>query len=136
MVHNGVEYALLQSYAEGFHLLHDGAYKNLNLETISRIWMHGSIIRSWILNLTHAIFKRDQAFDAIDGAIQESGMGAWTVQEAHKQKVPTVLLEDAIELRAWSRKTGGNYATKLVALLRHQFGGHRVVTKKVKKGKV
>lgn len=130
MVHNGIEYALLQAYAEGFHLLHDGRYKDLDLETITRVWSHGSIIRSWILDLAHKIFKNDQEFAQIEGAIQESGMGAWTIEEAYAQKVPTVLIENAHEIRAWSRKTGGNYATKLVALLRHEFGGHRVTIQK------
>lgn len=129
MVHNGIEYALLQAYSEGFHLLHAGAYKDLDLETTSRVWSHGSIVRSWILDLAHAVFKRDQKFENVDGAIQESGMGAWTVQEAYKQKVPVVLSEDALDIRAWSRETGGNYATKLVALLRYEFGGHRVIKK-------
>lgn len=126
MVHNGIEYALLEAYAEGFHLLHSGSYKNLDLETITQVWSHGSIIRSWILDLAHAVFKRDQNFDNVDGAIQESGMGAWTIQEAYAQKIPALLIEDALEIRAWSRQSGGNYATKLVALLRHEFGGHSI----------
>jgi len=132
MVHNGIEYAVLQAYAEGFHILHEGAYKNLDLEMVSHVWSHGSIIRSWILDLAHSIFKRDQKFENVDGAIQESGMGAWTVQEAYKQKIPAVLLKDALDIRGWSRDTGGNYATKLVALLRHEFGGHSVIKKEKK----
>lgn len=133
MIHNGIEYALLQSYAEGFDLLRNGSYTDLDLEKITQVWSHGSIIRSWILDLSHAIFKRDQLLESVSGEVHESGTGQWTVQEAYKQKIPTVLIEDALEIREWSRKTGGNYATKVVALLRHEFGGHALG--KVKKGK-
>lgn len=133
MVHNGIEYALLQSYAEGFNLLHHGSYKNLDLEEISRVWSHGSIIRSWILDLAHQIFKHDQKLDSVGGEIQESGTGRWTVDEAYAKKVPTVLIEDALDIREWSRTSGGDYATKLVALLRHEFGGHAVTKSKKRK---
>ncbi|OQA36404.1 MAG: 6-phosphogluconate dehydrogenase, NAD(+)-dependent, decarboxylating [Candidatus Dependentiae bacterium ADurb.Bin331] len=124
MVHNGIEYALLQSYAEGLQLLNEGEFKDLDLAKITNIWQHGSIIRSWILELTHEILKKDQKLEKISGTIAESGTGSWTVEEAHKQKVPVKLIEDALEIRAWSRESGGNYATKLVALMRNAFGGH------------
>ncbi len=134
MVHNGIEYAMLQAYAEGFHLLHQGSFSNIDLELVTRVWGHGSIIRSWILHLAHTIFKKDQKFEAISGQIQESGTGFWTVQEAQAKHIPIPLIEKALEVRAWSRATGGNYATKIVALLRHKFGGHSVT--KLKKAKV
>lgn len=133
MVHNGIEYALLQAYAEGLQLLHEGEFKELDLAKITTIWQHGSIIRSWILELTHEILKKDQQLEAVSGSIAESGTGAWTVEEARKQKVPVKLIENALQIRAWSRETGGNYATKLVALLRLAFGGHVLGTKKTTK---
>lgn len=126
MVHNGIEYALLQAYAEGFHMLHDGEFKNLDLEKISNVWQHGSIIRSWILELAHDVFTQDQDFKNISGAIGENATGQWTVDEAKKQQIPVDMIERALALRALSRQSGGNYATKLVALLRKQFGGHPV----------
>jgi len=126
MVHNGIEYALLQSYAQGLQLLKEGEYKQLDLVHITAVWNKAAIIRSYILELTHTILAHDQKLDAISGAVEETGMGAWTVQEAHKQQVPVTLIEQAVKIRAWSRKTGGNYATKLVALLRNAFGGHGV----------
>lgn len=126
MVHNGIEYALLQAYAEGFHLLKDGRFKDLDLEKISDVWRHGSIIRSWILDLSHEIFKTDQVFKNISGSIGENLTGQWTVDEAKKQQVPVEMIERALAVRAWSRQSGGNYATKMVALLRKQFGGHPV----------
>ena len=131
MIHNGIEYAVLQSYAEGFNLLDNGSYNNLDLEKISKVWSHGSIIRSWILDLAHKIFKKDQELDSVGGQIQESGTGRWVVEEAYAKKIPAVLIEDALTIREWSRTTGGNYATKVVALLRHAFGGHAIT--KIKK---
>lgn len=128
MVHNGIEYALLQSYAEGFQLIKEGSFKNeeLNLEKISFIWKNGSVIRSWILKLAHDVFSQDQKFSAISGAIEESGTGKWAVQEANAHKVQVHLIEESLKIRAWSRDTGGNYGTKIVAMLRHAFGGHAV----------
>jgi len=126
MVHNGIEYALLEAYAEGFHMLKEGEFKTLDLEKISHVWQNGSIVRSWILNLAHEVFKNDQNFEKISGSIGENLTGQWTVDEAKKQNIPVELIERSLALRAWSRQSGGNYATKLVALLRNQFGGHPV----------
>ncbi len=124
MIHNGIEYALLQAYAEGFHLLKDGRYKNLDLDAIADLWGHGSIIRSYILELIKTILSRHPDFTAISGAVDYTGMGSWTVDEAHEQKIPVTLIEDALRIRELSQITGGDFATKLVALLRHEFGGH------------
>lgn len=128
MVHNGIEYALLQGYAEGFQLLKEGTFKDapLDLEEISKLWNHGSIIRSYLLELAHNVYKKDQDFTQVSGEIAEGGTGKWTVQEAHEHAIPVPLIEQSLAIRAESRKTGGNYATKLVALLRNQFGGHAV----------
>lgn len=134
MIHNGIEYALLEAYAEGFHLLKDGFYDNLDLSQISNLWNHGSIIRSWILELAHQIFIEDLHLENITGSIQESGTGKWTVEEAHQKGVPVPIIEEALRIRAWSRQTGGNYATKLVALLRQAFGGHALVFKEKREG--
>jgi 6-phosphogluconate dehydrogenase len=130
MVHNGIEYALLQAYAEGFHLLKHGYYKDLDLAKISHVWNNGSVIRSWILQLAHEIFIKDQDFTDIRGTIAESGTGRWTVEEAHRFHIPVKLIEDALMIRALSRETGGDYATKIVALLRNKFGGHPVEKEK------
>jgi len=129
MVHNGIEYAVLQSYADGFHLLKEGHYKDLDLAAIAQAWNHGSIIRSWICELTHNVLERDQEFANVSGEIAESGTGRWTVDEAHKEGVPVPLIERALQVRQESRKCGGDYATKLVALLRQEFGGHAVKKK-------
>lgn len=126
MVHNAIEYALLEAYGEGMQLLKEGSFKDpqLDLEEISRIWQHGSIIRSWILELLHTILERDQELDKVIGEIDETGTGRWAVENAQKNNVPVPVISKALEVRAQSRNTGGNYATKLVALARHEFGGH------------
>ena len=131
MIHNGIEYALLQAYAEGFSVLKQGSYPSLDLEVIANIWNHGAVIRSWILELAHNIFEHDQDFNHVSGQIMQNGTGKWTVQEAHEKHIPVTLIENAVNIREWSQRTGGDYATKIVALLRNQFGGHAV--KKVTK---
>jgi 6-phosphogluconate dehydrogenase len=128
MVHNGIEYALLQAYAEGFQLLKEGSFKEsaLDLEEISRMWSSGSIIRSWILELAHDVFVRDQKLENISGEIGELGTGRWMAEEAHARNIPVPALDAALKVRTESRETGGNYASKVVAMLRHAFGGHAV----------
>lgn len=126
MVHNGIEYGIMQAYAEGLHLIKEGSFKDnhLDLEEVTRIWMHGSVIRSWLLELTHDIVCRDQELTAISGQVEESGMGKWTSQDAQKHNIPLPVIDESLKVRAWSRETGGNYATKIVSLLRNAFGGH------------
>jgi len=132
MVHNGIEYGLLQAYAEGFQLIKEGSFKNYNpdLEQISRIWNNGAVIRSWILDLAHTIFEQDQEFHKISGRIGQNGTGKWCVENADENNIPVPVIQAALKVRALSEQTGGNYATKLVALLRHAFGGHPLGNKK------
>ena len=131
MVHNAIEYGILQSYAEGFHLLKDGQYKNLDLQKIATTWQNGSVIRSWLLNLAKNIFTKNIDVSSFDGKIAQGGTGKWAVEEAEKQNVTFSVIKESLQVRNESQKTGGNYATKLVALLRNQFGGHEA--KKIKK---
>lgn len=128
MVHNGIEYGLLQAYAEGFHLLKSGTFNDVHfdLEKIASLWNHGSVIRSWILELVHDVMKEDQELKNIAGNIASTGMGTWTVEQAHKLSIPVNVIEESLKVREWSEKTGGNYATKIVAMLRNKFGGHAV----------
>jgi 6-phosphogluconate dehydrogenase len=132
MVHNGIEYGLLQAYAEGFALIKSGTFKkdDLDLAQISELWNHGSVIRSFILELAHNIFAHDQQFDSVSGEIAESGMGLWTVEDADRNQIAVPVIKRALDVRAWSRTTGGDDATKIVALLRQQFGGHAIKTLK------
>lgn len=126
MVHNGIEYGLLQAYAEGFSLLHHQThFSSFDLQKIATLWNHGSIIRSWLLELTAQTFKEhSQSLENIGGAIQEGGTGRWTLQDAEKQHLSMPVLEAALKVREESRKIGGNYSTALISLLRNAFGGH------------
>jgi 6-phosphogluconate dehydrogenase len=126
MVHNGIEYGLLQAYAEGFQLIKEGDFKKYDpdLEQISRIWSNGAIIRSYILDLAHAIFEQDQELRSISGYVAQNGTGKWAAESAQENDIPVPVLQAALKVRGESEQTGGNYATKIVALLRHAFGGH------------
>ncbi len=126
MVHNGIEYGLLQAYAEGFQLIKEGDLKKYDpdLEQISRIWSNGAIIRSYILDLAHTIFEQDQELRSISGYIGQNGTGQWAAEDAQENNISVPVLQAALKVRAESEQTGGNYATKIVALLRHAFGGH------------
>lgn len=130
MIHNGIEYGMLQAYAEGFHLLREGDYKDLDLEQIAKLWQHGAVIRSWLLDLTHDVFKEDQNLGSIDGKIQEGGTGAWNLENAQKNHIPVPVLQASLDVRKESRETGGNFATKLIQMIRHGFGGHKVEVKR------
>ncbi len=132
-VHNGIEYGLMEAYAEGLHLIKDGVFKKnaIDLEELTRIWQVSSIIRSFLLELTHRVMAQDQELHAMSGQVAEGGTGKWTVEQAHESDIPVPVIEAALKVREWSRQTGGNYATKVIAMMRHEFGGHAVT--KIKK---
>lgn len=134
MIHNGIEYGLLQAYAEGFQLIKEGSFAadQINLEQLSNLWDTSAVIRSWILQLAEQVFSKDQQFNTISGCIDQGGTGQWSVDEAKKHNISVPVIKNALQVREWSCKTGGNYATKLVALLRNKFGGHKVHLKGVK----
>lgn len=129
MVHNGIEYALLQGYSEGFHILREGPYKDLDLAAISTIWQNGSVIRSWILALAQSVFEQDQQLTHVNGHIDENKTGRWTLEAANELNIPVPAIKAALDSRSFSRETGGNFATKVVAMLRNAFGGHAVKRK-------
>lgn len=125
MIHNGIEYGLLQAYAEGFHLLKaNKQYQHLDLAAIAHLWNHGSIIRSWICSLSADVLHKDQSLELVSGRIGENSTGKWTQDEAKTLNVDVPVLDAALKVRADSRLSGGNFTTKLVALLRNAFGGH------------
>lgn len=126
MVHNGIEYGILEAYAEGFQLLKEGSFKESKLDVaqISRVWQHGSVIRSFLLGLAQDFFAKDQKLDTIRGEVTEGGTGKWTVEEAQKNRIAVPVIEESLKVRAWSRDTGGNYATRVIQMFRHAFGGH------------
>lgn len=124
MTHNAIEYGILQAYAEGFCLLKEGYYKNLDFKKISNVWLNGSVIRSWILELAHEV--NIDNLEKISGEIEEGGTGLWAMEEASKHNLKLPLIDQALKTRQWSRESGGNFVTKFIALLRNKFGGHKV----------
>jgi 6-phosphogluconate dehydrogenase len=125
MVHNGIEYGLLQAYGEGFEILHASDY-DLDLHEISRLWLQGSVIRSWLLELAERAFDQDGTDLAhIKGYVEDSGEGRWTVFDAIDQDVPAPVLTLSLLARFASRQDE-SYSAKVIAALRNQFGGHAI----------
>jgi 6-phosphogluconate dehydrogenase len=130
MVHNGIEYGLMQAYAEGFEILHTkqdlgGQPVSLDLHQIAEIWRFGSVVRSWLLDLTARALESDPDLSAIKGWVADSGEGRWTVAEAIDLDVPAPVITQSLYMRFISRE-GESYAAKLLAAMRQQFGGHAV----------
>ena len=126
MVHNGIEYGMMQAYAEGFEILHASDYK-LDLHGIAHIWNHGSVVRSWLLELAERAFESDQDLTHLKGWVADSGEGRWTVQEAIDRDVPAPVITTALIMRLRSRQDD-SYGGKVLAALRNEFGGHAVKT--------
>ena len=125
MVHNGIEYGLMQAYAEGFELMYHSEFP-LDLREISGIWRYGSVVRSWLLELLHEAFEQQgSGLEQIEGYVEDSGEGRWTITEAIDTAVPTPVIAAALFARFSSRQDI-NFAAKVAAALRNQFGGHAV----------
>jgi 6-phosphogluconate dehydrogenase len=126
MVHNGIEYGLMQAYAEGFEIMHASDY-DLDLARISGIWRNGSVVRSWLLDLLHDALSKNPDFTGIKDWVADSGEGRWTVQEAIDHDVPAPVITLALQARFRSRQDA-SYGAKVLAALRNEFGGHAVKT--------
>jgi 6-phosphogluconate dehydrogenase len=125
MVHNGIEYGLMQAYAEGFEIMGAADEFDLDLHEIAAIWRYGSVVRSWLLELTERALRPGSGFEDIKGAVTDSGEGRWTVEEAIARAVPAPAISAALYARFASRQED-SFANKLLAALRNQFGGHAV----------
>ena len=128
MVHNGIEYALLQGYAEGFELLNARRAFKLDLKKIAHLWNQGSVIRSWLLELAEDAFAKDPELESVRGYVQDSGEGRWTVAEAIENDVPAPIITLSLLERLRSRQ-GESFSAKVIAALRDEFGGHGVKKK-------
>ena len=128
MIHNGIEYGLMQAYAEGFEIMHAKKDFDLDLEQVAQIWRYGSVVRSWLLDLTAEALSKDHELSGIDGWVADSGEGRWTVAEAIDLDVPAPIITLSLQQRLISRQTE-SYAAKLLAAMRNEFGGHAVKTK-------
>jgi 6-phosphogluconate dehydrogenase len=124
MVHNGIEYGLMQAYAEGFEIMKTAPFK-LDLHNIAAIWGHGSVVRSWLLELLESALKGDTDLHSIKGWVEDSGEGRWTVQAAIDQDVPAPIITLSLQTRFRSRQAE-SYGAKILAALRNQFGGHAI----------
>ena len=126
MIHNGIEYGLMQAYAEGYEILHASKnFPELDLAAIGELWQHGSVVRSWLNELAVAAFRKDPGLDRLKGWVADSGEGRWTVQEAIDVDVPAPVITLSLLMRFRSRQED-SFSAKVLAALRNEFGGHAV----------
>jgi 6-phosphogluconate dehydrogenase len=127
MVHNGIEYGMMQAYAEGFALLRGKTEFGLDLAAVAEMWRHGSVVRSWLLDLSAEFLAEDAALDGIEPVVADSGEGRWTAREAIEQGIPAPVMSLALMMR-FASQGRGDYADRLLAMMRKGFGGHGVKT--------
>ena len=125
MVHNGVEYAMLQAYAEGYEILHASQDFTFDLRQIAKLWNHGSVVRSWLNELAERALARDGRLSGVRGYVEDSGEGRWTIEEALRLDVPAPVITLSLLARLRSRQEE-SFGAKLIAALRHEFGGHAI----------
>lgn len=125
MIHNGVEYGMLQAYAEGYEILHASKDFKLDLHKIAAVWNQGSVVRSWLNELAEIAFEKDNDLKDLRGYVEDSGEGRWTVQEAIDLDVPAPIITLSLLTRLRSRQTD-SFSAKVIAALRNEFGGHAV----------
>lgn len=125
MIHNGIEYGMMQAYAEGFALLRGKTAFNLDLAQIAELWRHSSVVRSWLLDLTADFLQDDQTLDTSSPVVADSGEGRWTVEESIAQGVPTPVLAMALYMR-FASQDNESYANRMLSMMRNAFGGHTI----------
>ena len=125
MVHNGIEYGMMQAFAEGFALMKGKSDFDLDMSDIAELWRHGSVVRSWLLDLSADFLAKDQALDSIEPYVSDSGEGRWTVLESVEQGVPTPVMSLSLMMR-FATQGKNDYAAKMLAKMRQGFGGHAI----------
>jgi 6-phosphogluconate dehydrogenase len=125
MIHNGIEYGMLQAYAEGYEILHASKEFKLDMHKIAAVWNHGSVVRSWLNELAELAFEKDGELSDLRGYVEDSGEGRWTVQEAIDLDVPAPVITLSLLTRLRSRQSD-SFSAKVIAALRNEFGGHAV----------
>lgn len=126
MVHNAIEYGMMQSLAEGYRMLKEGPYKNIDLANAGEVWQHHSVITSWLNELCRDSLKENPELNGIDGFVAESGEARWALESAKEFNIPTPAIQSAFDVRLASQKGEVNFATKLLAAMRNAFGGHKI----------
>jgi 6-phosphogluconate dehydrogenase len=126
MVHNAIEYGMMESLAEGYRLLKEGPYKNLDLYKAGEVWQHHSVITSWLNELTRDALKNNQNQEGIEGIVAESGEARWALEVAKEFNIETPAIQTSFDVRLDSQKGKVNFATKLLCSMRNAFGGHKI----------
>jgi 6-phosphogluconate dehydrogenase len=127
MIHNGIEYGMMQAIAEGFEVMHKSDF-NLDLKSVAKVWNHGSVVRSWLMELTESALTKDPNLDAIKGIMHSSGEGKWTLETAMEKQIATPVIALSLIMRYRSLQED-TFSGKIVAALRNEFGGHAVEKK-------
>jgi len=128
MIHNGIEYGMMQAYAEGFELMHAKKEFSLDVSDIAELWRHGSVVRSWLLDLTAESLKSDDDLSHLDDYVADSGEGRWTVNDSIEQGIPAPVITMSVQMRFRSQQDE-SYAGKVLSAMRNAFGGHAVKEK-------
>lgn len=126
MVHNAIEYGMMESLAEGYRMLKEGPYKSLDLVAAGEVWQHGSVINSWLNELAKQALKENPSLDSIEGKVAESGEARWTLEVANEIGLPMPAIQAAFNVRLESQRGNVNFSTKLLAAMRNKFGGHQI----------
>jgi 6-phosphogluconate dehydrogenase len=126
MVHNAIEYGMMQSLAEGYRMLREGAYPDTDLAKAGEVWQHSSVITSWLNELTRDAIRENPTLEGIDGFVAENGEARWTLEVAKEKGIDMPAIQAAFDVRLASQQGETNFATKLLAAMRNKFGGHAV----------
>lgn len=126
MIHNGIEYGMMQSFAEGYHLLKEGPIPDIDLSAVGKVWQNGSIVDSLLNTLTTEALEENPELEGIDGYVTESGEARWTLETAREANIPTPSIQVSMDVRLASQKGEISFATKLLAAMRNKFGGHAI----------
>jgi 6-phosphogluconate dehydrogenase len=127
MVHNAIEYGMMESLAEGYRMLEEGAYKGqLDLAAAGEVWQHGSVVQSWLNELSRQALAESPKLEGIEGYVAESGEARWTLETAQDLGIPLPSIQASFDVRLASQKGDTNFATKLLAAMRNKFGGHQI----------
>lgn len=126
MVHNAIEYGMMESLAEGYRMLKEGPYKQLDLAAAGEVWQHGSVVTSWLNELSRQALSEDAELSQITGYVAESGEARWTLEVAKSMNIPLPAIQAAFDVRLASQKGDTNFTTKLLSAMRNKFGGHQL----------
>jgi 6-phosphogluconate dehydrogenase len=126
MVHNAIEYGMMESLAEGYHMLKEGPYKELDLAAVGEVWQHGSVIVSWLNELSRDALRESSTLEGVNGVVAESGEARWTLETAKEIGLPMPSIQASFDVRLASQQGQISFATKLLAAMRNKFGGHQI----------